>query len=60
MRSVCDITFGSPFGYPYVCLSYVDIAIDYTEKSILIEVDMIQPGIKPDYIFVLLSLNSIN
>lgn len=29
MRSVRDITFGSPFGYSYVFLSYVDIVIDY-------------------------------
>lgn len=37
-----DITFGSPFGYSYVFLSYVDIVIDYLKpcekkkKSILI------------------------
>lgn len=57
-----DITFGSPFGYSYVFLSYVDIVIDYLKpcekkkKSILIWIDKIKPGIKPDYIFVLLSL----
>lgn len=35
MRRVCDITFGSSFGYSYVFLNYVDIAIDYSETYIV-------------------------